>query len=63
MVRQGDPLGPLLFALALHQLLQRTRDSARNVALIAFADDVSFVGRVEDLNVAFQISQGENGAG
>ena len=62
-VRQGDPLGPLLFALALQRPLQRTRDGAPNVAVIAFADDVSLVGRVQDLKVAFEILQGEHGAG
>ena len=31
--------------------------------MIAFADDVSLVGRVQDLKVAFKILQGEHGAG
>ena len=62
-VRQGGPLGPLLFALALQRPLQRTRDSAPNVAVIAFANDDSLAGRVQDLKVAFEILQGEHGAG
>ena len=48
-VREGDPLGPLLFVLALQQSVQRTQ-----VAAIAF-DDVSFASRVQDLKVGFQI--------
>ena len=62
-VRQGDTLGPLLFALALQRPPQRTRDGTLNVAVIAFADDVSLVGRVQHLKVAFEILQGEHGAG
>ena len=34
----------------------------RHVAVIAFADDVSLVGRAQDLKVAFQILQGDDGA-
>jgi hypothetical protein len=62
-VRQGDPLGPLLFALALQRSLQRTQEAAPSVAVIAYADDVNLVGHVQDLKVAFQVLQGENGAG
>ena len=40
----------------------RTRDGAPNVAAIAFAGDVSLVGRVQDLKTAFQILPDQNGA-
>ena len=61
-VRQGDPLGMLLFSLALQRPLERTRDAAPGVAVLALADDVSLVGRVDALGIAFRKLQGPEGA-
>ena len=61
-VRQGDPLGMLLFSLALQRPLERTRDAAPDVAVLALADDVSLVGRVDALGTAFRTLQGADGA-
>ena len=62
-VRQGCPLSPLLYVLALESLLRRLRDEGTNLALrgipfvgrlaarvSAFADDVTvFVSRLQDI--------------
>ena len=61
-VRQGEPLGMLLFELAMQQPLERTRDAAPGVAVVALADDVNLVGRVDVLRTAFRALQGEQGA-
>ena len=53
-VRQGDPVGPLLFAFAWQRSLQHIQEVALSVAVIAFADDDDVVGHVH-LKVAFQI--------
>ena len=42
-VQQGDPLGPVLFALVLHPLLQFLRDSL-SLRVGAILDDVTFLG-------------------
>jgi hypothetical protein len=62
-VRQGDPLGMLLFALALQDVLERTQAAAPNAALVAITDDVNVVGRVAALRVAFRELVGNRGMG
>ncbi|CAI7840934.1 unnamed protein product [Closterium sp. NIES-53] len=42
-VRQGDPLGPLLFAAALHPALTSTALAFPSVVCLAYADDVTFL--------------------
>ena len=44
-VRQGDPLGPLLFALGLHSVLTCIKRDVPEVAAMAYLDDYSAVGR------------------
>ena len=48
-VRQGDPLGGLAFAVALHPLLLSTLATHRAVRAVAIQDDVTFVGKPEDV--------------
>ncbi|CAI7851510.1 unnamed protein product [Closterium sp. NIES-54] len=43
-VRQGDPLGPLLFAAAVHPALTSTALAFPSVVCLAYADDVTFLG-------------------
>ncbi|CAI7916805.1 unnamed protein product [Closterium sp. NIES-54] len=43
-VRQGDPLGPLLFAASIQQHLRRTAAEHPEVTILAYADDITMVG-------------------
>ena len=43
-VRQGDPLGPAFFALGLQPLLQEVKEEFPDVTVIAYLDDVYFMG-------------------
>ncbi|CAI5526001.1 unnamed protein product [Closterium sp. Naga37s-1] len=52
-VRQGDPLGPLLFAAGIHPSLAATAAAFPTVLCLAFADDVMFLGRVAECTAAF----------
>ncbi|CAI7799069.1 unnamed protein product [Closterium sp. NIES-54] len=52
-VRQGDPLGPLLFAAGIHATLRDTADAHAGVLCLAYADDVTFIGDFEDTVAAF----------
>jgi len=55
-VQQGDPLGPLPFAIALQHLLCRIRDSCPNLQLNAwYLDDGVLVGPSEEVNLALEI--------
>ena len=40
-VRQGDPLGPVLFALAAMEAMRNTQKDCPNVPLLSLADDVN----------------------
>ena len=43
-VQQGDPLGPLLFALILHPLVHKIRDSCRTLLHAWYLDDGTIIG-------------------
>nr|GEW26915.1 putative reverse transcriptase domain-containing protein [Tanacetum cinerariifolium] len=43
-VHQGDPLGPLLFALILHPLLHKTKDSCKLILHAWYLDDGTVIG-------------------
>jgi hypothetical protein len=58
-VRQGDPLGPLLFALALQGPLEKAAAAEPQAPPIAYLDDVSVVGRPADVQRLFQRLCGE----
>lgn len=43
-VHQGDPLGPALFALVIHPILNDVQAKNLNVVTLAYLDDVMFIG-------------------
>jgi hypothetical protein len=56
-VQQGDPLGPLLFALAIHPLLTRLKSKCDLVA--AYLDDITIQGSSEQVREAIQLVEDE----
>ncbi|KAL0205444.1 hypothetical protein P9112_000751 [Eukaryota sp. TZLM1-RC] len=50
-VKQGDPLGPLLFCLAIHPILLQIQEMFPSLKMIAYMDDVVLIG---DLNIVKQ---------
>jgi len=54
-VRQGDPLGPLLFSMALHPALRCVADTFPQVSLVAYLDDVSIIGPRDAVAAAFEM--------
>ena len=54
-VQQGDPLGPLLFALTIHPLIKEMEKRWPNLDLLAFyLDDGTLVGDCKDVAAAFE---------
>jgi hypothetical protein len=60
-VRQGDPLGPLLFALTLQDALEAVAFWNNGVRVIAYLDDCFLQGTVEDVHNAYVDLTGESG--
>ena len=59
-VQQGDPLGPLGFALTLHPIIQRIKTELSALALNAwYLDDGTLVGSSKDLSDALHILESE----
>jgi len=54
-VQQGDPLGPLLFALILHPLIHQVRDSYKLLLHAWYLDDGNLVGDSEEVAKALDI--------
>jgi Reverse transcriptase (RNA-dependent DNA polymerase) len=54
-VRQGDPLGPLLFALALHETLESVPRQVPAVGVLAIADDAFLQGPPDALRGALDV--------
>jgi ribonuclease HI len=48
-VRQGDPLGPVFFAIGFHGILQQLSQEFLDVSISAYLDDVSVTGSVDAL--------------
>ena len=48
-VRQGDPLGPPLFALAIHPILLQLDQEFPQLSIYAYLDDVTVTGEAQDL--------------
>jgi hypothetical protein len=47
-VRQGDPLGPLLFSLGLQPVLKTIQEEFPLHTILAYLDDITVLGPVED---------------
>ena len=48
-VRQGDPLGPVLFSLGIHPVLTALAEAHPNVMIWAYIDDITLLGTPEDV--------------
>ena len=62
-VHQGDPLGPLGFALTLHPIIERIKQEVPGLKINAwYLDDGTLVGSPSDLKAALQIVEAEGPA-
>ena len=53
-VQQGDPLGSVLFALAIHPILQQIGRDCCEVLVAAYADNVTLTGRLSKVRQALE---------
>ena len=62
-VQQGDPLGPLGFALALHPLVEKINEQVPGLVINAwYLDDGTLCGSARNLQAALTIIEGEGPA-
>jgi hypothetical protein len=55
-VQQGDPLGPFLFCLAIHSLINKINSECPNLNFVAYyLDDGTFFGTIDEVKKALDI--------
>ncbi|KAL0217470.1 hypothetical protein RCL1_008051 [Eukaryota sp. TZLM3-RCL] len=54
-VKQGDPLGPLLFCLAIHEVILKFKEIFPDKEMVGYMDDLTLLGRPEDLKAALPV--------
>lgn len=54
-VRQGDPLGPLLFALGISPILKQLKESFPTLEILAYLDDIYNIGKTSICEEAFML--------
>ncbi|GJS40176.1 putative reverse transcriptase domain-containing protein [Tanacetum coccineum] len=54
-VQQGDPLGPLLFALILHPLLHKIKDGCKLLLHARYIDDGTVIGDSEEVSKVLDV--------
>ena len=54
-VRQGDPLGPLLFSLGINPVYKLIKERYKDITVQAIMDDLTLTGKPEELIEAFEI--------
>ncbi|KAL0214093.1 hypothetical protein P9112_006277 [Eukaryota sp. TZLM1-RC] len=53
-VKQGDPLGPSLFCLAIHKTLNIIKQKYPSIKIVAYMDDISLIGSFDLLDLVAQ---------
>ncbi|KAL0242803.1 hypothetical protein GEMRC1_005366 [Eukaryota sp. GEM-RC1] len=48
-VKQGDPLGPFFFCLAIHPILNHLKYKYKDLEIVAYMDDISFIAPFETI--------------
>ncbi|KAL0215547.1 hypothetical protein P9112_007731 [Eukaryota sp. TZLM1-RC] len=56
-VKQGDPLGPFFFCLAIHPLMCELKHEFPDVHITAYMDDISITGPIDSLRTIAEIVQ------
>ncbi|KAL0219474.1 hypothetical protein P9112_005127 [Eukaryota sp. TZLM1-RC] len=56
-VKQGDPLGPFFFCLAIHRLMCEMKQDFPDVHITAYMDDISIVAPIDSLRTIAEIVQ------
>ncbi|KAL0206147.1 hypothetical protein P9112_001454 [Eukaryota sp. TZLM1-RC] len=49
-VKQGDPLGPFFFCLAIHPILKKLKEENSDLQVVAYMDDISCIGPENTIN-------------